>query len=103
MRISLPERTGGGLGNLRRRVQCGDRSGDRSAGAELHFSRRRQRRTAVHLGKITPNPDNAEDTTPEDFKVTIDKIELYEISGEETQVPVYTSEFAAGEGVAVTQ
>ena len=52
-----------------------------------------------NLGKITPNPDNAEDTTPEDFKVTIDKIELYEISGEETQVPTYTADFAAGEGV----
>ena len=55
-----------------------------------------------NLGKITPNPDNAEDTTPEDFKVTIDKIELYEISGEETQVPDYTPDFTAGEGVAVT-
>ena len=52
-----------------------------------------------NLGKITPNQDNAEDTTPEDFKVTIDKIELYEISGEETQVPTYTADFAAGEGV----
>jgi len=52
-----------------------------------------------NLGKITPNPDNPEDTTPEDFRVTIDKIELYEISGEERQVPVYTPDFAAGEGV----
>jgi len=54
-----------------------------------------------NLGKITPNPDNAEDTTPEDFTVTIDKIELYEISGEEHQVPVYTADFASGEGVSV--
>ncbi len=53
----------------------------------------------VNLGKITPNPDNAEDTTPEDFVVTIDKIELYEISGEETQVPTYTADFSVGEGV----
>ena len=52
-----------------------------------------------NLGKITPNPDNAEDTTPEDFKVTIDKIELYEISGEETQVPTYTADFSANEGL----
>ena len=52
-----------------------------------------------NLGKITPNPDNAEDTTPEDFTVTIDKIELYEISGEEHQVPVYNADFTAGEGV----
>ncbi len=42
-----------------------------------------------NLGKITPNPDNAEDTTPTDFTVTIDKIEIYEISGEETLVAAY--------------
>ena len=53
-----------------------------------------------NLGKITPNPDNAEDTTPEDFRITIDKIELFEISGEETQVPTYTAEFQ-GEGLTV--
>ena len=52
-----------------------------------------------NLGKITPNPDNAEDTTPTDFTVTIDKIELYEISGEEHEVPMYTADFTAGEGV----
>ena len=52
-----------------------------------------------NLGKITANPDNAEDTTPNDFTVTIDKIELYEISGEEHEVPVYTADFTAGEGV----
>ena len=54
-----------------------------------------------NLGKITPNPDNAADTTPEDFTVTIDKIELYEISGEEHEVPVYTADFTQNEGVAV--
>ena len=52
-----------------------------------------------NLGKITPNPDNAEDTTPTDFTVTIDKSELYEISGEEHEVPVYTADFTQGEGV----
>ena len=51
-----------------------------------------------NLGKITPNPDNAEDTTPTDFTVTIDKIELYEISGEEHEVPAYTADFTANEG-----
>lgn len=50
----------------------------------------------LNLGKITPNPDNAEDTTPENFQVIIDKIEIYEITGEETQTPVYTSAEAAG-------
>lgn len=54
----------------------------------------------INLGKITPNPDNAEDTTPEDFTVTIDKIEIYEISGEEHQVPAYTADLAAG-GITV--
>ena len=52
-----------------------------------------------NLGKITPNPDNAADTTPEDFTVTIDKIELYEISGEEHEVPVYTADFSKNEGL----
>ena len=52
---------------------------DKEGSCELMFN----------LGKITPNPDNADDTTPEDFTVTIDKIELYEISGEETLVAEY--------------
>lgn len=55
-----------------------------------------------NLGKITPNPDNPADTTPENFTVTVDKIELYEISGEEHEVPVYTADFASGEGLVVT-
>ena len=56
----------------------------------------------LNMGKITPNPDNAEDTTPEDFVVTIDKIEIYEISGEEHQVPVYTNDFSAASEDAVS-
>ena len=56
----------------------------------------------INLGKITPNPDNAADTTPEDFTVTIDKIEIYEISGEEQQVPVYTNDYAEASTDAVT-
>ena len=51
----------------------------------------------LNLGKITPNPENAEDTTPTDFTVTIDKIELYEVSGEEHEVPVYTADFAGND------
>jgi predicted small lipoprotein YifL len=50
----------------------------------------------IHLGKITPNPDNAADTTPENFTVTIDKIEIYEVTGTEVKNPVYTNDFAAG-------
>lgn len=58
----------------------------------------------VNLGKITPNPDNASDTTPEDFTVTIDKIEIFEISGEETKKAVYSGgpelTVSAGDGAA---
>ena len=50
----------------------------------------------INLGKITPNPDNAADTTPENFTVTIDKIEIYEVTGTEVKNPVYTNDFAAG-------
>ncbi len=56
----------------------------------------------INLGKITPNPDNPADTTPEDFAVTIDKIELYEIVGEEHQVPVYTADFSKDGAAAVS-
>ncbi len=55
----------------------------------------------LNLGKITPNPENPADTTPENFTVTIDKIEIYEISGSQTQVPVYTNDFSA-DGVALS-
>ncbi len=53
----------------------------------------------LNLGKITPNPDNAADTTPENFTVTIDKVELYKVTGEETQVPVYEADFTKEEGL----
>ena len=55
----------------------------------------------LHLGKITPNPDNAEDTTPENFTVTIDKIELYKITGEEHEVEVFSSDLTAADAVTV--
>ena len=63
----------------------------------------------LHLGKITPNPDNPADTTPENFTVTIDKGEIYEIVGQEVLEPLYTAEFAgsgafveAGDGAAAS-
>ncbi len=63
----------------------------------------------LNLGKITPNPDNAADTTPENFTVTIDKVEIYEIVGQEVLEPLYTADFAdsgafvsAGDGAAAT-
>ena len=77
------------------------RIGETVAPVELTFSSAGENSAELlfNLGKITPNPDNAEDTTPTDFTVTIDKIELYEISGEEHEVPVYTADFTTGEGV----
>ena len=55
-----------------------------------------------NLGKITPNPDNPADTTPENFTVTVDKIEIYEISGEEHETPVYSNDYATASEDAVT-
>ncbi len=61
----------------------------------------------LHLGKITPNPDNPSDTTPSGFTVTIDKVEIYEIVGQEVLEALYTADFAesgasasAGDGAA---
>lgn len=56
----------------------------------------------LNLGSITPNPDNPSDTTPSNVTVTIDKIELYKITGEQTKTPVYTADFASADAVAVT-
>ena len=56
----------------------------------------------INLGKITPNPANPDDTTPENFTVTIDKIEIYEFTGTEREVPVYTNDFANGIENALT-
>ena len=55
----------------------------------------------LHLGKITPNPDNPGDTTPENFTVTIDKIELYKITGEEHEVEILSSDLTAADAVTV--
>ncbi len=65
--------------------------GEEVAPLELNFTSEGEGSCELmfNLGKITPNPDNAEDTTPTDFTVTIDKIEIYEISGEETLVAAY--------------
>ena len=55
----------------------------------------------LNLGKITPNPDNPTDTTPENFTVTIDKIELYKITGEEHENEVLKSDLTAADAVTV--
>lgn len=56
----------------------------------------------LNLGKITPNPENPDDTSASDVVVTIDKVEIYEISGTQTQTPVYTADFAQGDAAALT-
>ncbi len=63
---------------------------------ELHFSPAADgsAELLIHMGKITPNPDNPDDTTASDVTVTIDKIELYETTGTLTQTPIYTNDFS---------
>ena len=55
----------------------------------------------LNLGKITPNPDNPDDTTPTEFTVTIDKIELYKITGEEHEAEIFSSDLTAPDAVSV--
>ncbi len=55
----------------------------------------------LNLGKITPNPDDPADSTPADFTVTIDKIELYEVTGADVEVPVYTNDYSAPSATAL--
>lgn len=86
--------------------------GEEIAPIELNFDVDKDCTTelALTLGKITPNPDNPSDTTPENFKVTIDKIEFYEISGNETNNALYTqnnfadgsANVSAGDGAAAS-
>lgn len=77
--------------------------GEEVAPLELNFTVPGEGSTElmINLGKITPNPENPDDTTPENFTVTIDKIEVYEITGAETQTPVYTNDFSAADENAV--
>lgn len=77
--------------------------GQEIAPLELNFTAPGEGSTElmINLGKITPNPENPSDTTPENFTVTIDKIEVYEITGEESQTPVYTNDFASASSDAV--
>ena len=52
----------------------------------------------LNLGKITLN----ETTTPENFTVTIDKVEIYEVTGSQTESPLYTAAFADDSAVTCT-
>ncbi|MBQ5950601.1 MAG: DUF5011 domain-containing protein [Lachnospiraceae bacterium] len=55
----------------------------------------------LNLGKITPNGENPADTTPNDFVVTVDKVELYKITGEEHEVEAFKSDLTAADAVTV--
>lgn len=70
---------------------------------ELNFSTDKEgsAELMINLGKITPNPENPDDTTPENFKVTIDKIEVYEITGAENETPVYENDMSAADESAL--
>lgn len=57
----------------------------------------------MNMGKISPNPDNPEDTTPSEFTVYVDKVEIYEISGTETAVPFLTCDFDAAEEIVTVE
>ena len=81
------------------------RIGQEVAPLELNFTVPGEGSTElmINLGKITPNPENPADTTPENFTVTIDKIEIYEVTGTEVKNPVYTNDFASSiDGIVVS-
>ena len=56
------------------------RIGEEIAPMTLHFGCEQEGSCELlfNCGRISPNPDNPEDTTPQDFTVMIDKIEIYE-------------------------
>ncbi len=49
----------------------------------------------IHMGKITPNPDNPDDTTPNAFSLAIEKIALYKTTGENKEEDLFTNDFSA--------
>lgn len=70
--------------------------GEEIAPIEMNFSVENDGKAnlLLNLGKITPNPENPSDTTPENFEVVIDKVEIYEITGNETKEEVYSCDFS---------
>lgn len=57
----------------------------------------------IHMGKITPNPENPEDTTPDTFSLAIEKVALYCTSGTETKVDLYEEDFSESVETVTTQ
>ena len=80
------------------------RIGTTMAAYDMNFSVAEEGRAELrlHFGKITPNGENPADTTPENFSVIIDKIEIYEITGAESNVKKYEADFSKEAGLAVS-
>lgn len=57
----------------------------------------------IHMGKITPNPENPDDTSADAFSLAIEKIALYCTTGTETRVDLYKEDFSASAASVTTQ
>ena len=57
----------------------------------------------IHMGKITPNPENPDDTSADAFSLAIEKIALYCTTGTETRVDLYEEDFSASAASVTTQ
>ena len=57
----------------------------------------------IHMGKITPNPENPSDTPPDAFSIYIEKIALYCTTGTETRVDLYEEDFWQSADSVTTQ
>lgn len=57
----------------------------------------------IHMGKITPNPENPDDTSPDAFSMYIEKAALYCTTGTEERVDLYTADFSQSADSVTTQ
>ena len=57
----------------------------------------------LHMGKITPNPENPDDTSADAFSLSIEKIALYCTTGTETRVDLYSQTFDTDASSVTTQ
>lgn len=57
----------------------------------------------IHMGKITPNPDNPQDTTPNAFSLAIEKIAIFKTTGADKENDLYNkAQFDDVAGLEVT-
>lgn len=57
----------------------------------------------IHMGKITPDPENSDDTSADAFSLSIEKIALYCTTGTETRVDLYSQTFDTDASSVTTQ